>query len=183
MLATNISLPDAGSSSSSSNNSKQRSTVDLYFFFFPSTSILAKAVTASPMRIPNQQHTLNKLPTELQCRNFVNKHQLTIPVQIGVKRAKTCSNVQLSFHFAHHPWWLGQIFFQPVNACLQISRFDCSHFCSLSLSLSYSLTQKKEASAAKIGWRKSRQKKKSILKKQLLCFRGGGERDEEKRRR
>ncbi len=54
---------------------------------------------------------------------------------------------------------------------------------ALSLSLSYSLTQKKEASAAKIGWRKSRQKKKSILKKQLLCFRGGGERDEEKRRR
>ncbi len=37
---------------------------------------------------PNQQRTLNKLPTELRCRNFANKHRLS--VQIGTKRAKTC---------------------------------------------------------------------------------------------
>ncbi len=33
------------------------------------------------------QRTLNKLPPELRCRNFVNKHRLSI--QIGAKRAKT----------------------------------------------------------------------------------------------
>ena len=39
--------------------------------------------------LPNQQRTLNKLPTELRCRSFVNKHQLS--TQIGAKRAKkTC---------------------------------------------------------------------------------------------
>ncbi len=37
---------------------------------------------------PNQQRTLSKLPTELRCRNFVNKHQLSI--QGSTKRAKTC---------------------------------------------------------------------------------------------
>ena len=37
---------------------------------------------------PNQQRTLNMLPSELRCRNFVNKHRLSI--QVGAKRAKTC---------------------------------------------------------------------------------------------
>ncbi len=37
--------------------------------------------------LPSQQRTLNKLPPELRCRNFVNNHQLSI--QIGAKRAKT----------------------------------------------------------------------------------------------
>ncbi len=37
--------------------------------------------------LPNQQRTLNKLLTELQCRNFVNKHRLGI--QVGAKCAKT----------------------------------------------------------------------------------------------
>ncbi len=35
---------------------------------------------------PNQQRTLNKLPTELRCRSFANKHRLSI--QIGAKCAK-----------------------------------------------------------------------------------------------
>ena len=35
---------------------------------------------------PNQQCILNKRPTELRCRNFVNKHRVSI--QIGAKRAK-----------------------------------------------------------------------------------------------
>ena len=39
-------------------------------------------------RGPNQQHTLNKLPTELRCRIFFNKHRLS--VQIVAKRAKAC---------------------------------------------------------------------------------------------
>ena len=38
--------------------------------------------------MPNQQRTLNKLPTGLRCRNFVNKHRLSI--QVGAKRAETC---------------------------------------------------------------------------------------------
>ncbi len=40
--------------------------------------------------LPNQQRTLinSKLPTELQCRNFVKKHRLSM--QIGTKRAETC---------------------------------------------------------------------------------------------
>ncbi len=38
--------------------------------------------------VPNQQRTLNKLPTELQRRNFVNNHRLGM--QIGTKHAKTC---------------------------------------------------------------------------------------------
>ena len=37
---------------------------------------------------PNQQCNLNKLPTELRCRNLVNKHRLSI--QISPKRAKKC---------------------------------------------------------------------------------------------
>ncbi len=40
------------------------------------------------MHSPNQQLTLNKLPTKLQCIIFVDKHRLSI--QIGTKRAKTC---------------------------------------------------------------------------------------------
>ncbi len=41
----------------------------------------------SDVRIPNQQHTLNKLPTELRCRNFVSEHRPSM--QICAKRAKT----------------------------------------------------------------------------------------------
>ncbi len=37
---------------------------------------------------PNQQRSSNKLPTELRCRNFANKHRLSI--QIGAKLAKRC---------------------------------------------------------------------------------------------
>ena len=37
---------------------------------------------------PNQQRNFNKLLTELRCKNFVNKHRLSI--QIVTKRAKTC---------------------------------------------------------------------------------------------
>ena len=39
-------------------------------------------------QVPNQQRTLNKLPTEFQCKNFVNNYRLSM--QVGAKRAKTC---------------------------------------------------------------------------------------------
>ena len=39
------------------------------------------------MSEPNQQRTLNKLPTELRRRNFTIKRRLSI--QVGAKRAKT----------------------------------------------------------------------------------------------
>ncbi len=58
---------------------------------------------------PNQQCTLNKLPTELQCRNIVNEHRPSI--QICAKHAKTCTQCvyifRLSLYFAFHYWWLG----------------------------------------------------------------------------
>ncbi len=38
--------------------------------------------------LPNQQCTLNKLPTELRCRNYANKRRLSL--QIRAKGAKTC---------------------------------------------------------------------------------------------
>ncbi len=60
--------------------------------------------------LPNQERTLNKLSTELRCRNFVAEHRLSM--QVG---AQTCKNVacdvyvfQLSFRFACHRWWLGK---------------------------------------------------------------------------
>ena len=37
---------------------------------------------------PNQQRTLNKLPTELRCKDFVTKHRLNIQTS-----AKMCKNV------------------------------------------------------------------------------------------
>ncbi len=65
-------------------------------------------VLCCQLLLPNQQRTLNKLPSELRCRNFVNKHRLNI--QIAAKRQKRVCNVyvfQLSFHSAYHHWWLG----------------------------------------------------------------------------
>ena len=41
------------------------------------------------VRRPNQQRTLNRLPTELRCGDFVTKHQLSM--QVGARRAKTCT--------------------------------------------------------------------------------------------
>ncbi len=40
---------------------------------------------------PNQQRSLNKLPTELQWRNFVTKH----PLSIHTNRCQTCKNVRM----------------------------------------------------------------------------------------
>ncbi len=59
---------------------------------------------------PTNNATLNKLPTELQCKNFDNKHRLRM--LISAKRTKTCMHYvryifQLSFHSAYHRWWLG----------------------------------------------------------------------------
>ena len=50
--------------------------------------------------LPNQQRTLNKLPTELQCRNFVSKHRLSM--QIGAERMQeTCMQcVRIYFNWS-----------------------------------------------------------------------------------
>ncbi len=59
---------------------------------------------------PNQQRTLNKLPTELRCRNF-DKYaptELTNRVPDLQKRVGNVYIFQLSFHFACHRWWLGK---------------------------------------------------------------------------
>ena len=70
--------------------------------------------------LPNQQRTLDKLPTELRCRNFVSKH----PTEYTNQR-QTCKNVhamctyifQLSFHFAFHRWWLGNLKLAERSFC------------------------------------------------------------------
>ncbi len=44
----------------------------------------------SQQAVPNQQPTLNRLASELRCRNFVAKRRLSM--QVGAKtRAKTCT--------------------------------------------------------------------------------------------
>ncbi len=65
--------------------------------------------------VPNRQRTLtrSKLPTELRCRNFVDKHELIL--QIDAKRAKTCvqcAYIHSNFYFR---CWLG-------SSCLQQDR-------------------------------------------------------------
>ena len=59
--------------------------------------------TTDDAHMPNQQRTPNKLPTELRCRNFVNKHRLSLQMCTYA----LCIYIQLSFHFAYHRWWLG----------------------------------------------------------------------------
>ena len=62
--------------------------------------------------IPNQQRTLNKLPTELWRRNFVYMRQLSI--QIGVKHAKTCLRrvrVTTELPFCMPPLVVGHLLF------------------------------------------------------------------------
>ena len=58
---------------------------------------------------PNQQCTLNKLPPELRCRNFVDKHRLSMQISTwrAKKRIHSVYMFQLSFHFARHRCWLG----------------------------------------------------------------------------
>ena len=60
--------------------------------------------------LPNQQRTLNKLPTELRRENFVTKCRLS--KQIGTKMCKkvcaTCTCSDRASFFACHRWWLGQ---------------------------------------------------------------------------
>ncbi len=55
---------------------------DVYFVVFKPVFLLF----IPPLPVPNQQRTtLNKLPPELQCRNNVTKHRLSL--QIGAKGA------------------------------------------------------------------------------------------------
>ena len=78
-------------------------------FFFSRVFFVARCrpllFPVSQMEVPNQQRTLNELPTELRYRNFVTKH---------TNRRQTCKKfvcnvhvLQLNFHFACHRWWLG----------------------------------------------------------------------------
>ncbi len=61
---------------------------------------------------PNQQRTLNKVLSELRCRNFVNNHRLSI--QISAKRAKMCMqcvHVPTELIFCIPPLVVGYVFF------------------------------------------------------------------------
>ncbi len=64
---------------------------------------------APPTTIPNRQRTLNKLPSELRCRNFCYQ----APTE-HASRCQTCEKCvrnayvfRLSFHFACHPLVVG----------------------------------------------------------------------------
>ena len=54
---------------------------------------------------PNQQRTLNKLPTELRCRDFVNNHRLSMQNREPNVRKRACDVYvfQPSFHFFMPP--------------------------------------------------------------------------------
>ncbi len=54
--------------------------------------------------VPNQQRTPTKLLTELQCRNFVDKHRpgITNRSPNVQKRVGNAHLFRLSFHFAQH---------------------------------------------------------------------------------
>ncbi len=59
---------------------------------------------------PNQQRTVDRLPPEFRCRNFVNEHRPSMQVgRQSVRRTRTCNvhAFRLSFHFACHRWRLG----------------------------------------------------------------------------
>ena len=59
------------------------------FLFKPTFQTeLSRLLNCRSLNTLNQQRALNKLPTEFRCRNFVNKHRLSI--QICAKRAKKC---------------------------------------------------------------------------------------------
>ncbi len=63
---------------------------------------------------PNQQRTLNKLPTELQNTKIListNWEYKSAPNM--QKHVRNVYMLRLSFHFAHHRWWLGWILLAP----------------------------------------------------------------------
>ncbi len=60
---------------------------------------------------PNQRRTLDELPPELRCRNFVNNHRPSM--RIGAERGtnvctQTCTTFRLSSRYACHSWWSGK---------------------------------------------------------------------------
>ena len=66
--------------------------------------------SSSPLSLPNRQRTFSKLPTELRCGSFVDKHRPSIAnrrpnVQ---KRVRNVCMFRLSFHFAYHPLVVGR---------------------------------------------------------------------------
>ena len=46
-------------------------------------------------------------PSDWDCRNFVNKHQLSIQMPNVQRRACNVYVFRLRFHFAYRHWWLG----------------------------------------------------------------------------
>ncbi len=59
------------------------------FFFWCRESFLLHLSLLSHLLFPNQQRTLNKLPTELRCIKFVNKHRLSMRINWH----QTCKDV------------------------------------------------------------------------------------------
>ena len=86
----------------------------------------------------NQQCNLNKLLTELRCRNFVNKPRLS--VQVGAKRAKTCMQcvyIRTEFPFCTAQLLVGYLITPPPththkSFCFIHKKvlFSCTMFCT-----------------------------------------------------
>ncbi len=128
-VAQNSSLPPFARTSSLPNNNKEKEKKSLISAKHKKRKekVVEEVVITSSSRryfyrehniflqiLPTTQptaHTLNKLPPELRCRNFVNKHRLSI--QISTKRAKTCTQCvhryifQLSLPFCIPPLVVG----------------------------------------------------------------------------
>ncbi len=66
-------------------------------FSFGVVVVVAVVVVAV---VPNQQRTLNKLPTGLRCRNFVNNYKSAPKAQKMCMQCVLPYICQLSFHFA-----------------------------------------------------------------------------------
>ncbi len=72
-----------------------------------------------PRGNPNQQRTLNKLPPELRCGNFVTKRRPSTQLgrQTCAKRVRNLYIFRLSFHLACRRCWLGGRYMCTHSKC------------------------------------------------------------------
>ncbi len=78
-------------------NAENQQKVDFFYLVAEAEGKKSQHIAIMTIFIlPNQQCFLHKLSTALRCRNIVNKHWLSMYVQIGAKCAKTCTDMQCS---------------------------------------------------------------------------------------
>ncbi len=132
-------------------------------------------------RNPNQQRRiLNKLPTELQYRNYVTTSKHRLSIQIGAKLAKACMQcvyvLQPSFHFACHRQWLGwrpSIRWSTPESTLTKAGLCCEH---ISIPLLHTHRKQDMWESTSILWPRERRerRRRRRRKKEEERRRGGG---------